>query len=594
MKLSVERNSGSIAVLDITSEDAEYQAALQVAYRKVSKDVQIPGFRKGKAPRQMIERMYGPDVFAREAADELMEKLYRQALDQEQLVPVGEPQVEIKEFEPLNFVVTVAVYPTVELGDYQGIRVEPVDAAVTDEEVQEVLDRLQRSQSPWVDPKEERTPVDGDQVTVDYEVKDGDATFQEPIEDAVFVLGETNLLAQLKEEIEKLHVGESASFDITFGEDDETADASIRGKTLSYTVTLKGIKERELLPLDDEFAKDVADAESLDDLIQQIRDDIHQGKTNDARTEVVNQIIDKLAEVSPIDLPHEMVHDEVHHQLEHLKQDAARNGMPFEAFLASRGQDEQSLHDSLFPESERRLRNSLLLREYATKEGVEVTDEEIEAEIDRLVGANTSAATSGEEGEGQAQRLREIYRSDYFRNMLQSELFDRKLQDHLIDQATEGKGAVINAWVAPEPVAAEPASSDAEGEGGIVDAEIVSDASASAAAEATAEDDAPAGKPARAAKSAGPAETEGTDWVLAVEGDAAPNGWTVKGNADSGIYHTPDSPSYENTIAEVWFPDAEAAERAGYRAPRNMPAGDAGAKVAAAADAAAKAVSDSE
>ncbi|MGN6032479.1 MAG: trigger factor, partial [Thermomicrobiales bacterium] len=556
MKLSVERNSGSIAVLDITSEDAEYQAALQVAYRKVSKDVQIPGFRKGKAPRKMIERLYGPDVFAREAADELMEKLYREALSQESLVPVGEPQVEVKEFEPLNFVVTVAVYPTVELGDYSGIRVDPVDAAVTDEEVQEVVDRLQRSQSPWVDPKEERTPVDGDQVTVDYEVKDGDATFQEPIEDAVFVLGETNLLAQLKEEIEKLHVGESATFDIAFGEDDETADESIRGKTLSYTVTLKGIKERELLPLDDEFARDVADAESLEDLLQQIRDDIHQGKTSDARNEVVNQIVEKLAEVSPIDLPHEMVHDEVHHQMEHLKQDAARNGMPFEAFLAGRGQNEQTLHDSLFPESERRLRNSLLLREYATKEGVEVTDEDIDAEIDRLVGANGSAA--GEEGEAQAQRLREIYKSDYFRNMLQSELFDRKLTDHLIEQATEGRGAVINAWVAPEPVAAEATASTEDD--GIVDAEIVSDTSA---------DEKPAA-PAKKAKSAGPADTEGTDWVAAGSEDA-PSGWLVKGNADSGIYHTPDSPAYENTVAEVWFPDAEAAERAGYRAPKNMP-----------------------
>ncbi|MGC4193176.1 MAG: trigger factor [Thermomicrobiales bacterium] len=579
MKLSVERNSGSIAVLDITSEDAEYQAALEVAYRKVSKDVQIPGFRKGKAPRKMIERMYGPDVFAREAADELMEKLYREALSQEELVPVGDPQVEIKELEPLNFVVTVAVYPTVELGDYSGIRVEPIDAAVTDEDVQEVVDRLQRTQSPWVDPKEERTPADGDQVTIDYEVKDGEDTFQEPVTDAAWVLGETNLLAPLKEQIEALHVGESATFDIPFGEDDETADASIRGKTLTYTVTLKGLKERDILPLDDEFAKDVAGAESMDDLLQQIRDDIHQGKTNDARNDVVNQIVEKLAEISPVDLPHEMIHDEVHHQMEHLKQDATRNGMPFEAFLASRGQTEHDLHESLFPESERRLRNSLLLREYAAKEGVEVTDEDIDAEIDRLVGANAGAAT-GEDGEAQTQRLREIYRSDYFRNMLQSELFDRKLTDHLIDMATESRGAALNGWVAPEPAAPEAESDDA-----IVDAEIVSDAAAG-----TDDEEAPAVKPARKTKSAGPADTEGTDWAVAVEGEDAPNGWTVKGNADSGIYHTPESPAYENTVAEVWFPDAEAAERSGYRAPKNMPkAGEAAVAAAKAAGEAATA-----
>lgn len=569
MKLSVERKVGSIAVLNITAEDAEYQAALKNAVRKVSKDVQIPGFRKGKAPRHMIERLYGADVFARETADELMEKLYRVALVEADVTPVGEPQVEIVEFEPLNFVVSVAVYPTVELGDYSGIRVDPVDAAVTDADVEEVIDRLQKSQSPWVDITEERTPIDGDQVTVDYRVTDGEETFQEPIEDAVFVLGETNLLAPLKEQIEQLKVGESATFDIAFGEDDETADASVRGKTLSYDLTLKGIKARDILPLDDSFAKDVADAESLDDLRQQIRDDIHQGKTNDARTAVVNQIVEQLAGVSTVDLPHEMVHDEVHHQMEHLKQDATRNGLPFEAFLASRGQTEASLHDSLFPESETRLRNSMILREFATKEGVEVTDEDFEAELTRMLGANGVAEGDDE----QANRMREIYRSDYFRNMVTNELFDRKLTDHLIDLATEGKGAVVNGWVAPEPVAAD---ADDAAEDGIIDAEIVEDATAT---------------PARSKKSAGPVETEGTDWVAA-NGEDAPDGWTVKGNADSGIYHTTASPAYENTVAEVWFPDAAAAERSGYRAPKNMP--KAGETAVAAASAAASAADATE
>src|SRR5918994_7484829 len=171
VKLAVERKPASLVVLDIIAEDDEFTQAMDRAYRKVSRDIQLPGFRKGRAPRVMIERAYGREVFLQEAADTLMERLYREALQQEQLVPVGEPEVEIKEFEPVAFTVTVPVFPTIDPGDYLSVRAEPVDASVDEAEVEEVIERLQRSQSPWVDPAEPRHPRDGDQVTADYEVK---------------------------------------------------------------------------------------------------------------------------------------------------------------------------------------------------------------------------------------------------------------------------------------------------------------------------------------------------------------------------------------------------------------------------------------
>ncbi len=509
MKLSVERNPGSVAVLDITADDDEFAAAMNVAYRKVSKDAQVPGFRKGKAPRATIERMYGHDVFVREAADEIMEKLYRQALKQEDLTPVGDPEVEIKELEPINFVVTVAVYPELELGDYSSVRVEPFDAAVSDSEIDDVIDRLQRTQSPWADPKDARKAHDGDQVTVNYEVNEGDTAFQEPIEDAVFVLGETNLLAPLKEKIESMNVGDTESFDISFDEDDESADPTIRGKTLTYTVTLNGLKERDILPLEDEFAQTVADAASMDELREQIREDIHQGKTSDGRTSVLNQIIEGMGAVSTLDLPESMIHEEVHHQLEHLKQDLARNGTPFEGYLAMQGKTEESLHNELWPESEKRLRSSMLLQEIAKKEDVEVSDEDLDAEVEKLVGANLGpAGGDGDEAETQAQRMRDIYKSDYFRNMLRNELFERTLTDRLIEIATEGRGAVLNAYVAPEP-----ALEDESGNEIIeVEGEITSDSDASPETVAPEADAAPApSEPAHHGKTLGPAESEGTE-----------------------------------------------------------------------------------
>ncbi len=451
MKLSVERQPASLVVLDITADDDEFAEAMNKAVRKVSRDIQIPGFRKGKAPRSIIERYYGRDVFLREAADEVMDALYRQALEQESIRPVGEPSVEINDLEPVNFVVTVPVFPEVTLGDYPGIRVDSVDAAVTDEDVDEVVERLRRARGTWQDVTDERHPVDGEQVTVDYEVTVDGEPFQDPVTDAVFILGETNLLTQLHDKLAEMTVGETASFDLSFEEEDETADPSIRGKSLSYTVTLKSLRTRELPDLDDEFAKAVNESPTLDDLRQQIRDDIHMGKTSDGRNSVYGQIVNDMAAQAEIDPPSVMVDDEVEHQLNHLKEDLQRSNTPWEGYLRLQNKTEDEIKDDLRPEAERRLRNSLFLQEVAKQEGVEVTDEDIEAEITRVAGP---IPTSGDQTAiDQAARMAQFYRSDYFRQMLRNELFERKLSDRLIEIATEGQGAVLNAYVAPEPVA---------------------------------------------------------------------------------------------------------------------------------------------
>ena len=558
MKLIVERKPESLVVFDITADDDEFAEAMTRAVRKVSRDVQVPGFRKGKAPRSLVERLYGREVFLREAADDVMERLYRDALKQEDITPVGEPSVEIVDLEPVNFVVTIPVYPTIELGDYASVRVDPVDAAVTESDVEEVIQRLQKAQSPWVEIAEARSPVEGDQVTIDYEVMDGDEPFQDPVSDAVFILGETNLLAPLRDKLEQMTVGETQTFELAFAEDDETADPTIRGKTLSYTVTLKGHKERQTVELDDEFATRVAGAESMDALREQIRLDIHQGKTTNGRTEVVNRIIEQMLQTATIDPPQTMIDEEVEHQLQRFKENLERSETPYEGYLRLQGKTEDDVKQELRPEAERRLRSSLLLAEIGRAEAVEVGPDEIDAEIDRLtnligpelapdlgtteagteadadddvlaglpdtdptgIEAEIAATGSAEDTTGsvtapptdedvagadavatemeavdtdldrmdeiaaeleaqetsggspdelealdaelddlpatpdaaqaQLQQMQQFYRSDYFRNMLRTELYERKLTDRLIELATEGKGAVLNGWAAPE------------------------------------------------------------------------------------------------------------------------------------------------
>lgn len=596
VKLNVERKPASLVVLDITADDDEFAEAMTKAYRKVAKDIQMPGFRKGKAPRNVIERFYGRDVFLREAADEVMDKLYRQALQQESITPVGEPDVEINELEPVNFVVTVPVFPAVEVNDYASVRVDPVDAAVDDTDVDEVLTRLQATQSPWVELDEPRSPQEGDQVTVDYDVMDGEQPFQDPVTDAVFVLGETNLLTQLRDKIESMRAGETDSFDLAFDEADETADPSIRGKSLSYAVTLKDVKRRELLPLDDDFARKVNETETLDELRRQIRDDIHIGKSTDGRTSVVNQIIDAMADQAAIDPPAVMVGEEMDHQLNHLKEDLQRSNTPWEGYLRLQGKTEEEMREELRPAAERRLRNSLFLQEVARRESIAVGDEDIEAEIARL--APAAADDADEAAANQAARMAQFYRSDYFRNMLRNELFERKLTDRLIEIATEGQGAVLNAYVAPAP----PLATDGE----IVVDDAVGDETISPEDAAVIDEtmtlvDEAAGQSGTEADAAEPESAAGgQQFAGAVPGDGTaetPEGYPIKGNADSMIYHTPESGSYGNTIAEWHFATEEDAVNAGFRAPASRKRGEAvatGAESLAGAAAAKAANADDE
>lgn len=570
MKLTTERKPGSIIELNITADDAEFQEAVDNAITQQAKNVQIPGFRKGKAPRHMVERFYGGrEVFAQDAAEKLMDKLYQKALKDEDINPVGDPELTSMEMEPtLTFVVAVPVYPEIELGDYKAVRVDSVDAAVSDDEIEKVLLRLQRQQGTWKD-VEGRKPVEGDQVTISYTVLEGEEEFQAPVEDAVWVLGETNLLEQLRERIEDLTPGETGEFELFFEEDDESADPNIRGKQLKYSVTLSGVKERETPELTDELAKEVAGAESVAELREQIRQDIHQGKTGDGRNEVLNKIVDTVAETTTIDLPTAMVDEEVEHQLSHRKEELKRQGISWDQMLMISGRSEEEMKDDLRPEAERRLRNTMILQEIAKQEGVEVTDADVDAEIDSIAGPDLNPDENDTEAVERARRMREVYNGDYFRNVLKNDLYERNLTNRIIEIATEGKGAVLNGWE-PETETSTPAKSTKKAK--------------SAKSEKAAKEDKPAKSTTKSSKL--PADGEGTDWVAGDGADNVPDGFPIKGNASSKIYHPEESPNYSNTIAEIYFANGEVAEAHGYRLPKTLEkaaaeAGDAAAEAAA-------------
>ncbi len=454
MKVTTERLPESLVRLEIAAEPEESAQAVEKAYRKISRDIMIPGFRKGKVPRHMLERLVGREVWVEEANKNLIDDLYRKALQQEELVPVGDPELELVAAEPLEFKVTVPVYPTADPGDYASVRVEPVDASIDESKVDEVIAQLRLTQSPWVDPAEPRTPQDGDQITVDIHIKEGDEDFQPPVEDAIFVLGESSLIDELRQAIDGLHVDESATVDISFPEEGEGAPGDRRrGKTLSYTVTLKELKERDLLPLDDDFAKTYAQSDSFEALRERTRGNLHAERTGEARTEAINAIIDKIAEGATVEVPAAMIDDAVSEEVARLRQRLSYSGVPLEAYLRRAEQTEDQLREDLRPNTAKRLRNSLVLRQVSEREGIAVSDEELETEIENLI-----ADMPGRD------EAREVYRtSDYLRSTLRNDLYDRRLTDRLIEIATEGRGAVVNGWVAP-PVEAtvEAPAEDAE------------------------------------------------------------------------------------------------------------------------------------
>jgi hypothetical protein len=285
-----------------------------------------------------------------------------------------------------------------------------------------------------------------------------------------------------------------------------------------------------------------------------------------------------MAEQAGIDPPTVMVGEEIDHQLNHLKEDLQRSNTPWEGYLRLQGKTEEDLREDFRPEAVRRLRNSLFLQAVAKQETVEATDEDIDAEIARL--APPSPEGADEAVADQAARMAQFYQSDYFRNMLRNELFERKLTERLIEIATEDRGAVLNGWVAPEPVIdADSEVIETEGDETInpEDAAVieetmalVSKAAGQAGTIGAGADETPAAQTADS--------EPGTGFAGAVEGDGsrdAPDDYPIKGNADSMIYHTPESGSYANTIAEWHFATEDDAVNAGFRPPANQKRGEA-------------------
>ncbi len=450
MKLTAERLPESQVRLEIISDEDEFTTAMDKATKRLAQRVTVPGFRRGKAPRTLVERHVGRTMIVDEANNALMDDLYRQALEQEDLTPVTRPSVEVLAAEPLSFRVEVEIAPTADVTGYEDVRVEPEHIAVTDTEVDEYIERLREDNSPWVDPPSPRPVQEGDEVVVDIAAFEGDEPFDEPTTGATFVLGRDNLLPQIRDVILGATVGDPVEKTVTFpeanGEEDERPiPETLLGKTLNYRMTVQSAKERELLPLDDELAASLGGrAMTLAELRADVRGNLLRQKEMQARNTLVMNIMEKLRDdIAKIEVGPALIDQQTREDAMQQLQQIGGMGLDINEIFGKNTAAIDNFLERIRPESERRLRNTLILREIAKTEQLDVTPEEVHEEVHRL---------------GMAHSVLDDERTV---ELIQEDLRERKLLDHVIAIATEGKGIIDDS---PESAYILPPSDEIESE----------------------------------------------------------------------------------------------------------------------------------
>ncbi|MGB6837426.1 MAG: trigger factor [Dehalococcoidia bacterium] len=426
MKVSAERIPEGQVVLQIEVEPERLEGALDSAYRRLVKKTQVPGFRPGKAPRAMLERYLGEHALLHDAIDRLLPQVYQEAVEEQQLDPIDFPEVEIVTEQPLVLKATVPLRPTVDLGDYQALRVPRDPVAVDPERVQEQLERLGQRYA-TLEPVQ-RPLQWGDIVRADVFGAVGQTTLVDE-KDVEFRLreGEVISLPGFAERLIGAEEGAELSFELPVPPD--SGDPRLAGESCSYRLVIHGVKEEKLPELDDDFARQVGEGfPTLVALRERIASDLQRIEEEVGERRYHDQIISALLARAELDYPPVLVEREVDRLLQE-QAGPAQQGRDLERYLQRVGKSEEELRAELRPPAEERVRRSLVLSQVAEAENITVGDAEVEAEVERLV------AGAGE----QADEARRLFASEQGRDALRRSLLTRKTLERLVDIASAGE-----------------------------------------------------------------------------------------------------------------------------------------------------------
>ncbi|CEG23109.1 Trigger factor [Planococcus massiliensis] len=388
MSAKWEKQEGNTGTLTVEVPVEVVNAGLDQAFKKVVKEINVPGFRKGKMPRQMFEKRFGVESLYQDALDFILPDAYANAVEEAGINPVDRPEIDIDTMEknkPLVFTAKVIVKPEVQLGEYKGIEVTKQDTEVTDEEIE---NQLKENQERFAElaVKEDEAIVEGDTAVIDFEgFVDGEAFEGGKGEDYSLEIGSNSFIPGFEEQLVGVKAGEEKDVEVTFPEEYHAAE--LAGKAATFKVKVHEVKAKELPELNDEFAKEIdAEVASLEELRTKMKETLSAEKQSASDAQLRDELVQKVAENATIDLPHAMIHTEMDRMMQDFEQRLTQQGMNLDLYYQFSGQDEQALRAQMHDDAETRVRVSLVLEAIAEVENMEVTTEDINKELEKMSG----------------------------------------------------------------------------------------------------------------------------------------------------------------------------------------------------------------
>ena len=386
MSVQVENLEKNVVKLTIEVPAEEVEKALNAAYLKERNKISVPGFRKGKVPRAMIEKMYGPEIFYEEAANNLMQNSYAAAVEESGVDVVSRPTVDVVQIEKgkaFIYTAEVAVKPEVKLGKYKGVSVTKANVKVTAAEVKEALEAERNKNARTVSVT--RAAKLGDTVMIDYEGSvdgvpfDGGKAENSPLE-----LGSHSFIDTFEDQLVGHKAGEEVDVNVTFPEQYHAAD--LAGKPALFKVKINDVTTKELPKLDDEFASDVSEFETLAEYKEDLKKQLEAKKAEETKREQEDEAIAAIVEASEMEIPEAMIQTQCEDMVNEFAQRIAQSGLTMEQYMQFSGQTVQGLMDQVRPEAETRIKTSLVLEAVVKAEGIEATDADVDAEIEKMAG----------------------------------------------------------------------------------------------------------------------------------------------------------------------------------------------------------------
>ena len=388
MSLQVEKLENNMAKLTIEVSAEELEKAIETVYQKQKKNISVPGFRKGKVSRQMFEKMYGKEVFYQDAANELIPVAYEKAYDECEEEIVSAPSITVVQLEagkPFIFTAEVALKPAVELGAYKGIKVEKLEVSVTDEEVDAEMEKERQRNARTVSVTD-RAVKDGDQTVIDFEgFKDGVAFEGGKGENYPLTIGSGAFIPGFEDQLIGKNIGEEVEVNVTFPENYQAEE--LAGQPAVFKVAIKEIKEKELPALDDEFASEVSEFDTLDEYKADVKANLLMKKEKDAKNAKEDAVISAIVADAKMDIPEAMIKTQQRQMVDEFAQRIQSQGLSLEQYFQFTGLTEEKLVEQVKPQAEQRIKSSLVLEAIVAAENICATEEDFENEAAKMAEA---------------------------------------------------------------------------------------------------------------------------------------------------------------------------------------------------------------